>query len=211
MKNLLYSLLTVLLLVYVGLAQSGQTKADLIPSDEKFTKEAVIKETYVGRERLKTESGSLNDITYRFFYSDGSGSFLGVKGGSLEPGNYRQNWQIGCKKDAIEDTKLCFMKISSLLIVITGKDKYSVSIGSDNYPGTPVAIRIDGGEPIKGGTEGIFTGAESDKILAQLKKGKEVITRHQKFPKEYSTDDTFELYGFNETFQYINWAFSKIK
>lgn len=213
MKNIKFrnSILLGILMLAAVMVCLGQTKPDLIPSDEKFTKDGGIQIKMSLGKPYKVESGILNGVNYQFWYSDGSGTFLGKKDGIMFAGDYSDNWQVGCKKDAIDDTKICFMRIKTLMVFISGKDKYSVSIGNNNYPRTPAAIRVDGGEPIKGGVQGIFIDEESDKIIAELKKGKQVVTRYQKFPKEYNTDDTFELYGFNEAFEYINWAFSKIK
>lgn len=91
------------------------------------------------------------------------------------------------------------------------KDSYHISVGTRKYPGSLIAIRIDDNEPFRAFEKDNFKGEEALKIINQLKIAKQITTRYTKFPSPGSTDDTFEVYGFNEAFQYINWAFSKIK
>lgn len=190
---------------------SAQTKPYLINTDEKFTLAGKILTKNDFDEPTKKEVGALNAVSYSFYYSDASGSFSGVQSGELNALNYKNNWSVGCKKDAIDDSKICYMSVGGLMVFVEGKDKYVVSVGSHHFPGTSVAVRIDENAAIKGGVDGDFSGTEASGIINQLKSGKKITTRYRKFPNEYNTDETIEIYGFKEAFQYINWAFSKIK
>lgn len=192
----------------------GQDAKDLIPSYLKFTPDSVIqREASVidPRRSSQTASGRINGVAYRFYYSDGSGTFEGTQGNGVD---YRrsmaENWSVGCKKDAIDDSKFCYMQIFDLWIWRFGPERYMVSIGAKHYPGSGIALRIDQ-HPASTAKESGFTGPEALALIEKLKTAKSVTTRFQEWPNGYNTDQTFALYGFAETFQYVNWAYDQIR
>lgn len=210
-----------------GFAQGRRAeKSDLIVSLEPFSPNATIK---TGHSPLlgpdsKVEEGEINGVNYIFYYSDGSGSFVGTKGGTLHgTGNYaastalRENWSVGCKKDAISDKKTCHMTMvgKNLWIWAYPNGIYNVSVGNgdDHFPGSTVAIRIDGGTPITATAKngGSFSRQVSATLIAQIKRASKLTTRYMEWPNRYWVDETWELYGFNEALQYITWAVNKIR
>lgn len=90
---------------------------------------------------------------------------------------------------------------------------YIVSVGQDHFPGSTVAIRIDGGKPITASAKngGMFSRQVSAKLLSQLKGASKLTTRYMEWPNRYWVDETWELYGFNEALQYITWAVDRIR
>lgn len=200
------------LLATFATAASAQTvdRPGLIHSDTPFTPTAVVDETESG----KRETGELNGVIYRFYYSDGSGIFVGKPGNA---GTYMDrtdtNWDVQCKKDPVTDRKHCQMKIKDLWLFVYPKGRVTVSIGHEHYPGSSVTIRIDQGAPISTSAhqDGDFNPQTSLRLVQQLKKAKSVTTRYMKWPYRSWDDETWELYGFNEALAYATWAVDRIK
>lgn len=183
------------------LTMTSAHAADFLSNSERFTPNGVIEGG--------TETGELNGVFYRFHHSDGSGRVAGKEGnnGSLNE-SYFSNWSLSCEKDAMTDKKRCSMQLNDLWIYVYANGKSIVSIGSEHFPGSSVAIRIDGGTPIKasGDNDGDYSPATSAKIIAQLKKAKTITTRFMKWPYQHWVDQSWDLYGFPEAYQYITWA-----
>ena len=161
----------------------------------------------------KIESGSINGVSYRFYYSDGSGTFAGQKGNDTEPGNFiGSNWNIGCEKDAVTDKKQCHMNLKNLWIFVYPNGRATVSVGSDHFPGSSVTVRIDSGAPIttSAGGDGNFSAPSSAKIIERLSRAKTITTRYMKWPYRSWVDDTWDVYGFNEALKYLKWAVKHI-
>ena len=202
----------VFLLAVFATAALAQTvgKQGLIHSDTPFTQTAVVDE----KESGKRETGELNGVTYWFYYSDGSGTFVGASGNT---GTYKDrtgtNWDVQCKKDPVTDRKRCQMKIKDLWLFVYPKGRVTVSIGHEHYPGSNVTIRIDQGGPIStsASNDGDFSPQTSLRLVQQLKKAKSVTTRYMKWPYRSWEDETWELYGFNEALAYVTWAVERIK
>lgn len=207
-------------ILILGLGISGQ-KADLIPGDAVFTPDTKIEYTKDFLEPewrkntrdifvpLKYATGTINGVAFKFYYSDSSGSIDGQKGNGLDGAG--QNWSVGCKKDPIDDTKQCRMSIYDLSITVHSDGSPVVYIGASHDPGSNVVIRIDGEKAISipEGTQ--FLGRNAPQIIERLSTAKQVTTRYSKWPREGYQDKTFELYGFNEAYAYINWALKQIK
>jgi len=188
---------------------AAKTKPTLIISDKPFMQGGIVE-----INEHKTEKGVFNSVHYHFFYTDGSGSFSGTSGNTLDLMEPRtSNWSTGCKKDAITDKKMCRMSIKDLWIYVYENGETIVSIGDEHFPGSSVTIRIGGDTPIAASSvnNGSFPMDTSAKIIGQLKSAKSLTTRYMKWPYRSWVDESWEFYGFNETFKYINWAVRQIK
>ncbi|MDO9271071.1 MAG: DUF4124 domain-containing protein [Methylobacter sp.] len=185
-----------------------KVKPTLIVSDTPFMQGGIVEIS-----EHKTEKGILNKVHYHFFYTDGSGSFSGTSGNTLdlmEP--TKSNWSTGCKKDPITDKKMCHMKMKDLRIYVFENGGTVVSIGEEHFPGSSVAIRIDSGTPLTtSSNNGSFPLDTSTKIIEQIQSAKSLTTRYMKWPYQSWVDESWEIFGFNETFKYINWAIMHIK
>ncbi|CAM6617874.1 hypothetical protein IOC47_22920 [Enterobacter cloacae] len=127
------------------------------------------------------EYGTLNGKPIHFYHTDGSTSIGGEIG---EP----SSWSIGCKVDAMNDSKSCNMSNGDLFI-FRDKSGWSVFISGDHYPGTDSLIRINGGKPITTrDNDGMFSHTASARIVGQLKSGTEVATRYTNWPYNTYTD-----------------------
>jgi len=85
--------------------------------------------------------------------------------------------------------------------------------GARHNPPATVAVRADSAKPFisSATSEGVFGPQASAAIIAQLKSGGRVATRYTGWPYENAVDNDFELHGFNQAFQYVNWAVKRIK
>lgn len=183
------------------LACNSQTfAADFLHSSSRFSPNGVVKEGY--------ETGELNGVQYKFYHSDGSGTFAGLPQDQKDPTRYKQDWDIRCEKDAIADKRSCSMRMMDLWIYVYANGRSQVSIGSEHFPQSSVAIRIDEGVPLKasGDDDGDFSYAVSATIIARLKKANSVTTRYMKWPYRDWLDKSWTLSGFAEAYQYITWA-----
>jgi hypothetical protein len=209
-----------ILLLFASAIATAQTivKPSLIESDSAFTTEGKVGTLELRPsskvEVHKIESGVLNGVHYRFFYTEGSGTFSGTPsnvGHFSEP--EESNWHTGCKKDPITDSKVCFMHMKDLWVFASPNSKPSVSIGRGHYPGSTVTIRLDQENPVsntsKGG--GMFSPEASADLVEKLKAAKSVTTRYMQWPYQSWKDETWKVFGFAETLQYITWAVEHIK
>lgn len=144
---------------------------------------------------LITQEGTANGVDFNVS-SDGKGNFA--------------EWSIICKKDLINKLKMCAASKENLRVLYSGKIVF-VSVGSTHYPGTFSTVKIDDNKPVSNRNEGMFPVDQSLEIIKQLSEGKQIMTRFQEFPNKFNTDKTFELIGFNEAFDYLKWAFDRMK
>lgn len=195
----------------------------LISSDTPFSKNASveIKETVLPgltkpTDISKIEKGELSGVAYRFLYDDGSGTFAGTQGNTLDPSEHKDsNWSVQCSKDAMTDMKSCLMEMNFLGIYVTSISAPVVLIGSNGNIKEDAMIRIDTARPIStsanvGARYRSFTEPANDLIINSLKKAQVVVTRHSEFGNGM-VDRKWTLYGFNEAFAYIKWAVAHIK
>ena len=120
---------------------------------------------------------------------------------------------VSCTKDPIHDLKSCHMHIVnlSLWIHVHHRGSPSVTIGTHHYPGSTVALRINNEKPFVTNGEKGFDAKTSAIIIQKLTKNPKVVTRYQKWPEAYPTDNMFQMFGFAEAYEYITWAVQQMK
>ncbi|WP_162887109.1 hypothetical protein [Pseudomonas syringae] len=157
-------------------------------------------------ERLRIETGSVNNIKYRFYYTDGSGSIQGDSRSTLDTIKDLNlvNWDTACKTDGMDDKRWCYISKKDLTIGIWKDGSTFISIGHDHFPSSQIAIRIDQSPPLTAPEKTGFDSKQVGEILSSLKKGQKVLTRYQEWPYERNKDVTIDLYGFNEAWTIIN-------
>jgi hypothetical protein len=208
--------LVVFFLLFISATANAQKM--LIESISPFTPDGKIENIEsnysANMETHKIESGSINGVSYSFYYLDGSGTFAGTLGnlGSMTE-KFGTNWSVACKKDQITDRKHCYMNMKDLWVFVYAKNEAKVVVGNNHFPGSSIAIRIDKGAAVTSSAKegGSFNLQNSARLIQQLKKSKLVTTRFMKWPNRSWDDESWDLYGFNEAFQYINWAVQHIR
>ena len=106
------------------------------------------------------------------------------------------SWSINCEKKKFDNMKICYMHEGDLWVFLTN-GRYSVSVGSDHYPGSQGGLKIDNSSAIYG-YEGEFPKPSS--VIERLKKGKVAYTRYKKWPYEYNKDGEVSLEDFTKKF-----------
>ncbi len=144
----------------------------IMASDGSFTDEPNLSETV---EKKTYYPNTRNLHTYRW-----------------EP----KTWVVNCEKKKFDHMKICDMHEGDLWVFLIN-GRYSVSVGSDHYPGSKGGLRIDNSSAIYG-YEGEFS--KSLSIIERLKKGKVAYTRYQKWPYEYNKDGEVSLKDFTKQF-----------
>ena len=196
-------------LVVIFEAAAADVAETLIVSDGPFYPSGQVStQSLLSKGDLhKVEEGEVNGVRYRFFYTDGSGSFAGKPGNSLTPSEtMRENWRVGCNKDIMSDRVSCYAKILDLTIVITDERLRFVRVGKDHYPGSEVANRAGRYATHVASSGEQYGCSESREILSEMQNGTTVSTRYQEWPRKSFRDQSFELYGFEEVYAYIQWA-----
>lgn len=105
-------------------------------------------------------------------------------------------WELRCDKDRFNGTKMCYM-ISGDVMVSIINGNYRVYIGSDHYPRTFAAIKIDNNSALYG-SEGHIEYPST--AIHQMMKGKVAYTRYKKWPYSYNRDREIDLSGFTLKF-----------
>ncbi len=187
-----------------------------IADKDKFQASGVVTKESVSGTNYTAESGILNGIFYTFSYESYGGLMAARPGVKDKADLFRLKpitdmWILTCKKDAIDDLKLCSMSLRDLFISVEAGGNSFISVGSKHFPGSDFAVRIETDNAIKAGSQKGFTKEQTLQILERLKTAKQVTTRYQKWPDQAYLDQTWDLYGFNESFQFINWAVKRLK
>jgi hypothetical protein len=166
---------------------------------------------------IKIERGVINGVSYRFYYSDGSGSFAGEPTAldALEKNPAQHNaWTVGCEKDPITDAKACYIDRDELRVWVDSLGRSELYIGSQHYPNSLVVIRIDNRAPIAINSR-VFNGSfgyqRSPAIIKQMIQATAFTTRYQEWPYRDYADNTQKAFGLKEALAYIRWAVARIR
>lgn len=161
----------------------------------------------------RIETGTLNGIKYRFYYSDGSGLVQGLQENVLDvlKDKYSENWSLRCRKDEMDDTHYCAMSRDSLTIGAYGHSSRFVSVGSEHFPRSSIALRVDKEAPVTALADPGFSSAQEVALVTAMSKGTSVLTRYVKWPYESNQDKQVSLFGFNAALQIIDTLNKEIK
>jgi len=121
------------------------------------------------------------------------------------------DWYIECKIDLMTDKKSCFLRIArgrKLMVTLTFAfiENYSlggICVGSKHYPGSKIFLRVDKNPPHSVPSKDCFTNIA--KILKEIRGGKVVKTRFQKWPSKYWVDHEISTYGLLLALELAEW------
>lgn len=203
--------LAAILISSAAIAQERVIMPLLIQTNEPFSVDGVVSssETNWGSrvEISKKEVGSIDGISYRIFYRDGSGAFAGKKGHTLAiMEDSRDNWSVRCSKDSMSDAVQCSANTRDLTVVVVKGGAAYLYVGAEHFPGSDVAIRLGSEPPVIVSSDAQFGRAASEQLISHMRDGVLVSTRYQRWPYERSVDQAFELYGFEQVMSYLKWA-----
>ena len=169
----------------------------------------VIVEKDVGRGEFSVvQEGTLHGVRFKVWESsEGGGSIQAAKDADLE--SFSDNWSMTCKIDKIDDEPLCYVQRKDVVVVRSPRGS-TVTIGGENYPGSDVSVRIDDRPPLRAAAPA-FVGAAADRVVSQMRTGKRMITRYQKWPYKSYLDDEWSLYGAPEALELLERAFTSLR
>lgn len=190
------------LIFFVSFSSWSSESKKLLKSQETFTEYGVVtteNRSIIKPEKFHTiETGLIDNVPYKFSYTDGSGKF--------------GQWEVGCKKDPITDVKNCYTYNGKIWIKLKQNKQFEVYISTARYGRNNVIVRVDQ-YPIISTTQdsnGVFTALQSAVIIQQMQSGT-TITSRSEWPQNYQETETIETKGFQPALQYIIWALSKIE
>jgi hypothetical protein len=159
-------------------------------------------------KQYQIEQGTKEGIPYDVYYVDGSGS---IPNNPTNETDYLKEWHFHCEKDAIEDTKSCYVNYGSFFIWQYGDGSRMVHIGGNSYPGSEIVIRIDGGTPVRASEKTGFSKEQSRQIINALKSAKKVVTRWREWPSGSNKDEEWEIYNFPMVLERLDWTLKSIQ
>ena len=159
----------------------------------------------------KIEQGDMNGVKYRFYYTDGSGSFAGAPGNELKSTERATNWSVKCDKDVMTEKVSCYAITRSFGIFAYPDGSELIALGVNHYPGSKVAVKVGAAAPVEADSRIQFDSKQSRALLDRMKNGTQIVTRYQEWPHKRNTDQVFTLFGVEEARAYLHWAVKRIK
>ena len=117
----------------------------------------------------------------------------------------RASWNIQCRVNVFEDSKVCIMKKNHIIVMRLNND-YSVSIGDNHQTNTLADARVDSQDVIQA-REGLYRNA--DNLIDQMKKGSYLFTRYKRNGDKDYTEAKTSLVGFTAAFQDLQTQFTQ--
>lgn len=136
------------------------------------------------------EEFKIDGVNVHIYHSDASGT-IG------KDYNDSSAWNTACKTDAMTDDVTCYVSHKSFYI-FKNKSGYNVLVGSEHFPGTVAYVRIGKGKPISSGKDGVFSSADSLKVIESIDKKSTVSTRYTKWPYETPVDENLDTKYFEQ-------------
>ena len=146
------------------------------------------------------ETGEINGVAYTIHHEDGSASFYNeTPETSFRPVD--EKWHVSCKDDAMTDVRSCSMSRSGFFLLY--QDSFYINVGHETYPGTSVMFRVDGSQAFVALEDSGLSGRDAEMLVAQIKEGSVLNTRHYSWPHHLSVDNKISTNGFREALDYL--------
>lgn len=154
---------------------------------------------------LASEVGEVNGVSYSINMLSGAARF------DSDDGTYI----VFCEVDAMTDRTTCRVsyqpgnEVTADFRVWYSSGQYQVTVGrsGERYPHTPVSLRVDGNPPVSGREDQGIQGADARRLLAQMRSGHTVLTRHTNWPYRHHVNTEARLRGFSEAIDYVTWLY----
>ena len=118
-----------------------------------------------------------------------------------QPHLITKEWYVNCKVDKINDTKQCYLfNQKSPVSLHKINSSYFINVGINNFPNTAIAMRVDRNLAVYG-KNGVL---KNQKIIEQMKNGKILNIRYQRWPHRSDIDEAISLDGFKEALLELN-------
>lgn len=192
----------------VCMSSSERSLKRLLPAGVNFRSDADFLRAENGN--VIAERGVADDVAYQVFHQDGSGSFAGLPGQNMsDKGQIKKSdyWSVSCKRDAMSDKTTCNLNRGDFYLFIEPNGNFGISVGTQNFPGKPIALRMGNTDPITTSRkDNFFDASTSQRIVKQLLKEESFKTRYIKWPYENWIDAEYSTHGFAVALEYVVWA-----
>lgn len=169
---------------------------------KKFQNDSAIKVIEIDGKQTEVEEGMINNLNYRLYPSDGSGTVAG--------------WEFGCRVDNLHRTKTCTIsstdqrKFIGIVFIFNSNGKIQrafVSSSKDIYPGSTTSVRAGEHQVISTqDNDGFFNFKQSHLILAQALKSENILVRQHDWPYNNQRDGELSTTGLKEAIEVLQWA-----
>jgi hypothetical protein len=204
-------------LVFIGAAVDRPVLSRSLKfrEDGKFTEDRPL-----AGHRFTKEEGIYNGVSYRFYHSDGSGTFGRfeetekdrIVRESMERAGHKHKttkeligWKTTCKQDAMTGKRHCSTNKNDLWVSWFDNSQLIISIGSKPAPGSQIALRFGKEAPLTTSEKGWY-GEPAIKLLQRLIAEKRVATRYRNWPANIDIDKETELFGLKEVCDFLKFA-----
>lgn len=109
-------------------------------------------------------------------------------------------WTVVCYDDRIDDTRNCIVENGNLYAGVTSDGLKYIGVGREHYPGSTIAIRIDGGTPLKWREDKYLGAGRIEVWIDRLKKGSTALVRYRRWPENRNIDQEVTLTGFTAAY-----------
>jgi TonB family protein len=200
---------TLLLGIITALCQVSPLTAE---PPEKFTASGVVETKRNPTSYSVTETGLLHGRRYRIHYDDLGATISGTAANDLDPKvvPVENNWRVECFMEKKSGGKICLMHLRDLHIGVAADGSELVQVGDNHTPRSTIFLRIDEETPFELNGHPSFDIETSKAILERLKTAKNVNTRFEGGRYQKRIKDKWELFGFNESYEYAQWALQRV-
>jgi hypothetical protein len=119
-------------------------------------------------------------------------------------------WEVECSVDPIDDSRMCFASRGNLY-VFRSASGHSVDVGSDNFPGSTIAVRVDRNAAVTGPGRAGIGGSRAQALISQLRQGRTALTRFQKWPEPAPETREVQLFGFGVAVDVMNRMYALLR
>lgn len=180
----------------------------LIPSEAKFSESSFMSKN----EDDLTQTGSKDGVFYQISHLSSKGEISANEPGlsKEELRDHWQSWNVGCKKDIMDDTINCFAMLNQLFIMFYETHGAELTFIDPEEPRKEISnikVRIDKGA-VQSKESKTFSVVETKQILDSINEGSRVDIRYFDPQTDRNVDTTLHIYNMNIALNYLKWVIS---
>lgn len=126
----------------------------------------------------------------------------GAHGQGMEQGPRFNNWSTACRLDPIDDRKTCIAINGEIVVTVTGKDYWTLTIGHEHYPRSLVHLRLDKQSARNTESPG-WRGRAADPILYDLRSAEQAVIRYTRFAGQRVITREIDTSGAGEMLDFL--------
>lgn len=197
-----------LMFTFSNAAQALDESDFLIPLEAKFSDSSFMSKN----ETDIKQTGSKDGVFYQISHLSSKGEISANEPGlsKEELRDHWQSWNVGCKKDIMDDTINCFAMLNNLFIMFYEPHDAELSILDPEEPRKEISnihVRIDKGA-VQSKQSKTFSVLETKQILDSINEGSRVDIRYFDPVTDRNVDTTLHIYNMDIALNYLKWVIS---